>query len=320
MLINLFIFIFGIWILANDSHAEEVKQVKTDDYANELRQWLKNKPPVNTVTTASGHSFRDCPECPEMVNIPAGNFMMGSANGKSDEKPIHRVDIRAFALGKYEITLKEFQCFVETTSYKIETEKNSECYNWIKTGWEKKSEFTWRNAAFQQTEKHPVVCVNWHDAIAYTQWLSQKTGKNYRLPTEAEWEYAARAGTTTDYWWGDTISHENANYGLDSYCCRGLAQGRDQWEFTAPVGSFSANPFDLYDTAGNVWEWTCSGYESYYRGSELKCDMEKEGNRVLRGGSWSNQADRLRSATRGGSELMIRSNALGFRVAVTIGR
>ncbi len=265
--------------------------------------------------TASDHSFKDCPECPEMVNIPAGSFMMGSEKGESNEKPVHRVEVSAFAMGKYEVTRKEFRQFVEVTGYKAEAETGGSCSGWTGHHWELKAEFTWRDVGFLQEETHPVVCVSWNDAVAYTKWLSKETGKTYRLPTEAEWEYAARAGTTTKYWWGNTASHEYANYGKDECCSdSGLAQGKDQWEFTAPVGSFGPNPFGLHDTAGNVWEWTCSRYEYKYDGNELKCDIANKERQVLRGGYWNSEPGWVRAATRYGNDLTDRGPGMGVRV------
>jgi formylglycine-generating enzyme required for sulfatase activity len=150
--------------------------------------------------------------------------------------------------------------------------------------------------------------------MAYAEWLSQETGQKYRLPTEAEWEYAARAGTETRYWWGNTASHEYANYGTDK-CCNGLATGKDRWKYTAPVGSFAPNAFGLYDTVGNVAEWTCSEYEEHYRGKELRClDKSRVSLFVLRGGSWGLYPMRVRAAERDGREASYSSWVIGFRL------
>ncbi len=263
-----------------------------EEYAEHLRQWLKEGALQDITTTlTTSNSFKDCPECPEMVNIPAGSFMMGSTSGDSDEQSVHRVEISAFAMGKYEVTFKEYNAFTQAT------------------GHDKPNDQGWGRG------KRPVINVSWEDAVAYAQWLSQKTNKTYRLPTEAEWEYAARAGTETDYWWGNTASHEYANYGKDE-CCGGLIQGKDQWKFTAPVGSFEQNPFGLYDMHGNVWEWTCSIYNNPYNGSEITCDMTNEGLRVLRGGSWSDNPSGMRSASRDGFNLDNRYDDVGFRLII----
>ncbi len=183
-----------------------------------------------------GESFRDCAECPEMVVIPAGSFMMGSPANEpgryNDEGPRHRVTIRReFALGRYEVTFAEWDTCVHAGGCRNRPRDN---------GWGRGN--------------RPVINVSWDDAKAYVRWLARKTGQDYRLPSEAEWEYAARAGMPTAYCWGARASHEYANYGKDE-CCGGLSRGRDRWENTAPVGSFLANRFGLYDTSGNVREF-----------------------------------------------------------------
>jgi len=151
--------------------------------------------------------------------------------------------------------------------------------------------------------RQPVTDVSWHDATAYAQWLSEQTGHQYRLPTEAEWEYAARAGTETKYWWGNEIGSNNAN-------CDGCD---DSYQYTAPVGSFAANPFGLFDTAGNVWEWTCSEYQNQYAGKEQQC--AQGGRLVLRGGSLGNEPRGVRAANRGRYADDDRGVIVGFRLA-----
>jgi formylglycine-generating enzyme required for sulfatase activity len=217
--------------------------------------------------------------------------------GGSDEKPVHRVSVNQFAMGKYEVTFAEYDKFAQATGRKKPDDKN------------------WgRN-------HRPVINVSWNDAVAYAQWLSQQTGKQYRLPTEAEWEYAARAGTNTKYWWGNTASHEYANYGKDE-CCDGLAKGKDRWKYTAPVGSFAANPFDLYDTVGNVWEWNADSWHKNYKnapndGRIWKTDANNS-RRVLRGGSWYSVPVICRAASRGRDTSDDHNQAFGFRVAVRL--
>jgi len=228
---------------------------------------------------------------PEMVWIPAGRFRMGDiqGDGGSDEKPVHEVSVARFAMSRYEVTFAEYDKFAEAT------------------GRQKPSDRGWGRG------NRPVINVSWRDATAYAEWLSQQTGQKYRLPTEAEWEYAARAGTETAYWWGNTASHEYANYGVDSGW-GGLAKGKDRWKYTAPVGSFAPNPFGLYDTAGNVWEWTCSEYSSSYDGRENACN-ENVSLGVIRGGSWGlgprdvRVSDRYRISDDG------RFEDVGFRLA-----
>ncbi|HIE01033.1 MAG TPA: TIR domain-containing protein [Thiotrichaceae bacterium] len=183
---------------------------------------------------------------PEMVVIPAGTFRMGDiqGGGYKDEQPVHEVSVARFAMGRYEITFAEYDQFAEATARKKPSD----------AGWGR--------------DDRPVINVSWNDVTAYAEWLSEQTGEQYRLPTEAEWEYAARAGTKTKYWWGDDIGSNNANC-RNSYC-------DDSFEYTAPVGSFEANPFGLFDVSGNVWEWTCSEYEKKYSGKEQYC-LNKRG-------------------------------------------
>ncbi len=245
--------------------------------------------------------FRDCDDgCPEMVYLQGGTFQMGSDDGDGDEKPVHGVTVEAFALGKYEVTLGEFKRFVQATGY---------AGSQVGGEWRCKG---FMQPNFSQDDSHPVACVTWLDAVAYTEWLSQKTGKEYRLPTEAEWEYAARGGTTTKYWWGNDIGRNRAN-------CDGCGSQWDDKQ-TAPVDSFAANPFGLHDTAGNVWEWSCSEYAPYKDGKENACISKNhagsDGPRVIRGGSWFYVPSGLRSSARiydyGPS---FRFNDVGFRLA-----
>jgi formylglycine-generating enzyme required for sulfatase activity len=220
---------------------------------------------------------------PEMVWIPAGSFQMGDiqGGGANDEQPVHRVSVEKFAMGRYEITFAEYDKFAQAT------------------GREKPDDEGWGRG------NRPVINVSWRDVKAYADWLSQQTGQNYRLPTEAEWEYAARAGTNTKYWWGNEIGANKANCNSDC---------KDNFEYTAPVGSFMANPFGLHDTVGNVWEWTCSEYENRYRGKEKRC-VSNAPLFVLRGGSWFNIAWGARAAFRSRNELSFRDDFLGVRLA-----
>ena len=162
-----------------------------------------------------------------------------------------------------------------------------------------------------------MINITWEEARDYASWLSGQTGKRYRLPSEAEWEYAARAGTATAYYWGNEISRGNANYGKED-CCEGLASGPDRWETTAPVSSFPANPWGLSDMAGNVWEWLQDCYDESYRGApddgaaRTSCTDER---RVLRGGSWDNSPQYLRSAFRGRISPASRHSNIGVRLA-----
>ena len=233
---------------------------------------------------------------PKMVWIPAGTFRMGDlqGGGDRDEQPVHEVLIKQrFAMSRYEITFAEYDRFAQATGSELPGDN----------GWGRGD--------------RPVINVTWNDAVAYAKWLSDQTGECYRLPTEAEWEYAARAGTETKYWWGNTASHEYANYGQDK-CCEGLAVGKDRWEYTAPVGSFACNPFGVCDMTGNVWEWTCSEYEDKYSGKELTCikslGKNDAGPVVIRGGSWVGNPWYIRAADRFRGGVSARVIDFGFRL------
>jgi formylglycine-generating enzyme required for sulfatase activity len=240
----------------------------------------------------AGQAFRDCPDCPEMVMIPAGSFMQGSppsaADSSSDEGPQRRVSVSAFAMGKYTVTFAEWDVCVQAGG----------CNGY-------------RPADVWGRGTRPVNFVSWEDAQAYVQWLSRKTGKRYTLPSESQWEYAARAGSTTAYYWGDAIGSGNAN-------CRGCGSQWDKKQ-TAPVGSFRPNAFGLHDMAGNVWQWTADCWNEKYNGAPTDGSAWTSGNcerRVIRGGSWKDIPLRLRSASRSG-DFTQRINDLGFRVLRT---
>jgi len=159
--------------------------------------------------------------------------------------------------------------------------------------------------------------VSWNDVQSYVAWVSRKTGKQYRLLSESEWEYAARAGTVTPYFWGRPASHDFANYGNDT-CCAGLAQGSDRWENTSPAGSFPPNAFGLHDMLGNVWEWTGDCQNGSYGGAPNDGAAWTAGDcglRVLRGGSWFTDPAFLRSAIRDWDSAGDRNYDSGFRLA-----
>jgi formylglycine-generating enzyme required for sulfatase activity len=221
---------------------------------------------------------------PEMVIVPAGIFKMGDIQntGYDDEKPVHEVSVKSFAIGRYQVTVAEFQQFVEATHYKTEAETGDGAYIWKKLKWQLIKDAYWRNPYFPQRDNQPVVCISWNDAMAYINWLCEQTGNTYRLPSEAEWEYAARAGTKTDYWWGNKIGKNKAN----------CYNSGSQWsgKQTSPVGSFDPNPYGLYDTVGNVWEWCADSWHDNYEGAPTD-DSVWEGDsslRVVRGGAWNN--------------------------------
>ena len=256
-----------------------------------------------------GTKFRDCPECPELVVVPPGSFMMGSPSGEagrgSNEGPVHEVRIGyPFAVGVYEVTFGEWEACVS----------GGGC-----GGYRPPSDRKWG-----RRDRLPVVNVNWVDAQAYVEWLSKKTRKAYRLLRESEWEYVARAETRTRYWWGDEIGRNRAN-------CAGCGSRWDGGQ-TAPVGSFSANGFGLHDVHGNVWEWVEDCYNDSYHGAPSDRSAWESGDcsrRVLRGGSWSSEPRSLRSAFRSlmdsgdrnnkcGRKKYGQNNDLGLRIARTL--
>jgi formylglycine-generating enzyme required for sulfatase activity len=228
----------------------------------------------------------------DMVPIPKGSFWMGSPKGEvgrhDDEGPQRRVSIaQPFAIGKYEITFDEYDRFARASGRELPPDS------------------AWGRG------KRPVINVSWEDAVAYAGWLSERTGKRYRLPTEAEWEYAARAGTQTRYWWGDEIGRDRAN-------CSGCGS---QWEAnqTVPVGSFEPNGFGLHDMLGNVWEWVEDCWHGNYQGAPADGSAWTEGGncgrRVVRGGSWGDGPRGVRSARRRGNSASFRDHFIGFRLA-----
>ncbi|MDP1636461.1 MAG: formylglycine-generating enzyme family protein [Gallionellaceae bacterium] len=270
-------------------------------------------------------AFRDCQGCPEMVVIPAGSFDMGSGIGEvdreDDEGPVHKVMIAAFALGKTEITRGQFAAFVKSTNYQA----IDKCWTLENGRFEKRSGRYWRDLGFLQNDSHPAACINRDDANAYAKWLSHKTGNKYRLPTEAEWEYAARANTRTARFWGDdpakACTYANvadktaeAQAGASSWSVHKCTDG---YAYTAPAGHFRANRFGLHDMLGSLWEWTGDNYHSDYDGAPAsgKAWLGKEKKYVIRGGSWNNGPTRVRAAKRGRSEPADRFSTIGFRLA-----
>ena len=249
-----------------------------------------------------GEVFRDCRSCPQMVVVPAGDFMMGSPsteeNRKDDEGPRHRVTIsKPFVVGKYEVTRGEFREFVSDTGHST----SGGCWIYDGSEWKDSDTYSWRNPGFVQGEDDPVVCVNWKDAKSYVKWLSGKTEHQYRLLTESEWEYSARAGTKGPFHFGSTISTDQANY-AGNYTYGNGRKGVYR-QRTVPAGSFPSNKFGLHDMHGNVWEWVEDCWHASYAGAPKDGRAWTTGgnctNRVLRGGSWSGEPWNLRAANRG---------------------
>lgn len=238
-------------------------------------------------------SFHDCAGCPEMVVIAKGTFLMGAPlsdmNGKVNERPYHKVSIGAFALSKFEVTFAEWDFCVADGG--CEHKPNDQ-------EWGRKD--------------RPVINVSWYDAREYADWLTRKTKAEYRLPSEAEWEYAARAGTITAYFWGNDIGVDRAN-------CKGCGSAWDSKQ-TSPVGRFAPNSFGLNDMHGNVWEWVQDSWHASYEGAPTdgRAWQEEQDSltaRVIRGGNWTHIPKLLRSAHRHRSMPVVRAQYLGFRIA-----
>ncbi|WP_343668342.1 formylglycine-generating enzyme family protein [Paraburkholderia heleia] len=233
------------------------------------------------------HDIQDCPSCPVLVAVTPGNFTMGIDTDDASERPAHRVTIsHSYALAKYAVTVAQWNaCVAAGACPRLSSENNA-------------------------SPNAPVRDVSWDDAQQYVKWLSKVSGKPYRLPTEAEWEYAARAGTETRYWWGNDMRKGTAN-------CKDCGP---PWHVEAPddVGSFPANAFGFYDMAGGVWEWVSDCWHNSYKNAPNDGHSWDEPNcqtRVIRGGSWRDGAGYMLAATRFKYDSSVRYEANGFRVA-----
>jgi formylglycine-generating enzyme required for sulfatase activity len=264
--------------------------------------------------------FRECSACPEMLVVPAGEYLMGSSEDESErygnEGPQHRVKIaRSFAVGKLKVTRDQFETFVNETSYS----GGDRCFTLEDGKAEERNERSFRNPGFAQDGKHPVVCINWDDANAYVAWLSKKTGKLYRLLSESEWEYVARAGTKTPFWWGSSISTDQANYdGNSSYGGGGKGEYRQK---TVPADMFKPNPWGLYQVHGNAFEWVEDCWNETYQYAPSDDWVRLAGNcsrHVRRGGAWNIIAKMLRSAYRESRPALTRGSNASMRVARTL--
>ncbi len=254
-------------------------------------------PPPPPVTAPSAGAtlgklaeFKDCIDCPEMVTLPVGSFVMGDKKGDKSEQPSHRVTIsKPFAIGKYEITVGQWNACVKGGGCSFRPDKAG------------------------RDENLPVRDISWADAKEYVTWLSRKTGAVYRLPTEAEWEYAVRGGTSTRHWWGDRFERDKA----DCKNCGG------PWNRKSPsvVGSYTSNPFGLHDMNGSVWEWVEDCWHKSYAGAPSDGSSRQSPNcrvRVLRGGSWRNDSSYMYSAVRFKYDANVRYLLNGLRVAKTL--
>jgi sulfatase modifying factor 1 len=287
---------------------------------------------------APGSILRDCAQCPEMVVVAAGGFLMGASAAEEEREslpperrghalPITAITIaRPFAIGRYPVTRAEFAAFVAATGHRAE----GGCFT-LSLARDPPEELEegrdWRSPGFDQNDRHPVVCVSRADIEDYVGWLSQQTGRSYRLPSEAEWEYAARAGTSTARYWdgaqGDACEYANVadrtftralNVAVDpryNFSCT------DGYVYTSPVGSYRPNAFGLYDMLGNVWQWVADCRNSSYEGRPVDASPWREGDctrGVVRGGSWYTYPWTVRAGYRG-SNTPDRDSNIGFRVA-----
>ncbi len=268
----------------------------------------------------------------EMVYVQGGTFQMGSEIGNSDEMPVHTVMVNGFYMGKYDVTVAQFKQFIDKTGYMTDADKLGGSYFWdkLKSKYELKSEVNWRcdakgNIRPESEYGHPVIHVSWNDANEFCNWMTEKTGNKYRLPTEAEWEYAAGNGWKhTKYSWGNdgpcgkkggNIADESAKKEFKHWT---IFDGfEDGYIYTAPVGSYSPNDFGLYDMTGNVWEWCNDWYSGdFYKKSSVNNpeNTEPQSGRVLRGGSWSSLPFYCRVAGRSNGWPHDRTSFMGFRI------
>jgi formylglycine-generating enzyme required for sulfatase activity len=282
-----------------------------------------------TLPPISLQTFKDCAQCPEMVVIPAGSGVVGSAAETIDrvdqEGPVRAVSIaRAFAIGRVEITRAQYAAFVAATA-----RPTPPGCNFWDGHFGVVEEHDWQRPGYVQRANHPVVCVSYEDARAYTAWLSETTGRAYRLPSSVEWEYAARAGASTPFFWG-TSSQDACRYAniADNSLKRRWPQRQefncdDGYEVTAPVGSFEPNAWGLYDMLGNAWEWSEDCFHEDFNGAPSDGSAWREANggdcafRTPRGGAWISGPQWAKLASQSKDPAAYRSFLLGFRVAAS---
>jgi formylglycine-generating enzyme required for sulfatase activity len=282
----------------------------------------------------SGDAFRECQDCPAMVVVPAGSFTMGSPEGSADryddEGPQRLVNIaKRFAVSKFVVTFDQFAAFVSDTHY----DAGSQCWTFEGGKGEVRLR-SWRSPGFSTSGTQPVVCMNWYDAKAYVAWIARKTGHAYRLPTEAEWEYAARGRTEpvpyTRWFFGDD-ENDLCRYGnVMDHTARTSIEANQEWPFAkcsdgfahaSPVGSFEPNGFGLYDMVGNAWQFTEDCYHDSYNGAPSDGSAWTTGDcsrRTDRGGGWSVFPKNLRTSMRGKGSPEDRFTSTGIRVARTL--
>jgi formylglycine-generating enzyme required for sulfatase activity len=292
--------------------ATETAIVKTGETSNKSIKLLKPAA-VDPVVTNSADGM-------DMVFVKGGSFTMGCTSEQSDcdddEKPTQQVTLSDFQIGKYEVTVSQFEAFIKESSYRTDAEKGDGSYIWDGSKWEMKAGIDWRcdvngNKKMVSDYNHPVIHISWNDAIAYCEWVSQKTGKKYRLPTEAEWEYAARGGTSTASTGSAALYSGSSN--IDEVAWYKGNSGSN----THPVGQKKANALGIYDMTGNVWEWCNDWYGTYSSGSQSNPQGASSGAyRMFRGGVWSDVPQYCRLSYRGRNYPDFRCDFLGFRLVL----
>jgi sulfatase modifying factor 1 len=284
---------------------------------------------------AAGARFRDCADCPEMIVVPAGTFTIGSPSDepgrRDDEGPQKEIRFaQPLAVGRFEVTREQYEAFLRDSHHPVQGNCMTDRR---KPGtWAPDAETNVHDPGYAQTGNHPAACVDWNDAKAYVAWLNAKTGGGYRLLTEAEWEYSARAGSTTAYPWGNSV-HDGCKYmnGFDRVIAdrkgdlyRGeavsFANCSDGYLNTSPVGSYAPNAFGLYDMIGNLGEWVedCSSHSYGSMTADGTPELGDCSKRMVRGGSWGTQPRQLRSAERIRYEPSAVDDSIGIRVAKSL--
>jgi sulfatase modifying factor 1 len=320
-----------------------VSPARSDEHGTGLPKEIGNSLSMTFVLIPSGEFMMGSDESPEALAKAYPQYDRERFRQPGDEAPVHKVRItRPFYLGQHEVTIAQFKRFLEASGYQPEAEADGTGgYGYNADYDPEKSDrgdafegrnpkYSWRNPGFKQGDDHPVVNVTWNDAVAMAGWLSAKEGKKYRLPTEAEWEYAARAGTRTRYHSGDdpqsllriaNTFDADAKKNWPRWKEYALA-GRDGFEFTAPVGSFAPNAFGLHDMHGNVWEW-CADYhdDNYYAKSPIDDPQGPATGkvRVRRGGSWHTWPFYARSSYRNWNTPETRYTLVGMRLVLETG-
>ena len=283
--------------------------------------------------TPSGAVFQDCAHCPDMVFIPAGETMIGatpedlalmvSPESAKLEQPRHKVTLHPFAIGRSAVTRAQFSAFQFETGY--ESTSGCNIFDPATNEFVERPSLGWTRPGFVQGDHDPVVCVSYQDAMAYVGWLTRKTRRPYRLPTEAEWEYAARAGTAGLRYWGEDDACRYANIADQAMKSAGLEDSQrsiftcnDGRTTPAPVASFAPNRFGLYDMYGNAAQWVADCLHPSYDGAPSDGSLwggAKDCMRMIRGGGWMAGPSEIRAARRSSNPPDARDNGLGFRVA-----